>query len=356
MDHIYLIGNGFDLAHGLETRYSDFILWYINKAWTLFLNKCRILNIASHNDGLLKIETTNPDILLSSNFPSKFGSITEFQKFTLEATYPQISRVSDNRIMLNNIRIFPSTLLHAILEKDGWSDIEKEYYLCLKQAFSSKEKAKEIKELNKSLDTIKSELKLYLTTVIEPLISKSLTNDKIATMLNDCPSSDYQLFINFNYTRVLEKLYFNNLGSLQKIVNIHGSIDSNEDPFIFGYGDDHDPLIRELIDSEIDGALDNLKQYSYDEADIYKKILQFVSRSDNYKLHIMGHSLGISDRYLLSRLISRKNCVEIEIHYHKTLHGDNFRTLNQNLERLRINRSNTNIITKPHSTHFPSAN
>ena len=28
MNRIILIGNGFDLAHGLPTRYEDFINWY----------------------------------------------------------------------------------------------------------------------------------------------------------------------------------------------------------------------------------------------------------------------------------------------------------------------------------------
>jgi len=28
---LIIIGNGFDIAHGLKTKYSDFILWYFNK-------------------------------------------------------------------------------------------------------------------------------------------------------------------------------------------------------------------------------------------------------------------------------------------------------------------------------------
>ena len=28
MNRIVIIGNGFDLAHGLKTSYSDFLLWY----------------------------------------------------------------------------------------------------------------------------------------------------------------------------------------------------------------------------------------------------------------------------------------------------------------------------------------
>ena len=31
MNRIILIGNGFDLAHGLPTSYKDFINWYWNK-------------------------------------------------------------------------------------------------------------------------------------------------------------------------------------------------------------------------------------------------------------------------------------------------------------------------------------
>lgn len=31
MNRIVLIGNGFDLAHGLPTRYEDFINWYWEK-------------------------------------------------------------------------------------------------------------------------------------------------------------------------------------------------------------------------------------------------------------------------------------------------------------------------------------
>ena len=31
MNKLVIIGNGFDLAHGIETSYKDFIIWYLNK-------------------------------------------------------------------------------------------------------------------------------------------------------------------------------------------------------------------------------------------------------------------------------------------------------------------------------------
>lgn len=32
MNHLFIIGNGFDLAHGLKTKYEQFLLWYLNNA------------------------------------------------------------------------------------------------------------------------------------------------------------------------------------------------------------------------------------------------------------------------------------------------------------------------------------
>ena len=35
MNKLVIIGNGFDLAHGLPTSYKDFILWHINKVYQM---------------------------------------------------------------------------------------------------------------------------------------------------------------------------------------------------------------------------------------------------------------------------------------------------------------------------------
>ena len=38
MNRLVLIGNGFDLAHGLKTSYEDFIYWY----FSIFIKKLPI--------------------------------------------------------------------------------------------------------------------------------------------------------------------------------------------------------------------------------------------------------------------------------------------------------------------------
>lgn len=39
MNRLILLGNGFDLAHGMKTSYNDFILWYIKSAFQSALEK-----------------------------------------------------------------------------------------------------------------------------------------------------------------------------------------------------------------------------------------------------------------------------------------------------------------------------
>ena len=38
MNRLVIIGNGFDMAHGLKTSYMDFINWYWNQRVNSFLN------------------------------------------------------------------------------------------------------------------------------------------------------------------------------------------------------------------------------------------------------------------------------------------------------------------------------
>ena len=64
MNRIVLIGNGFDLAHGLKTSYADFIDWY----WEQWMNKVLFSMVPYINDGLCSVELNN-DI---HNFHSYF--------------------------------------------------------------------------------------------------------------------------------------------------------------------------------------------------------------------------------------------------------------------------------------------
>ena len=55
MNRLVIIGNGFDIAHGLKTSYTDFINWY----WEKRLNALLTENSAVSGDCLCKLEIKN---------------------------------------------------------------------------------------------------------------------------------------------------------------------------------------------------------------------------------------------------------------------------------------------------------
>lgn len=55
MNRIILVGNGFDLAHGLKTKYEDFVLWYL-KTWVEKNNRGDVPKIG---DKLIDVKLKN---------------------------------------------------------------------------------------------------------------------------------------------------------------------------------------------------------------------------------------------------------------------------------------------------------
>ena len=106
MNKVVIIGNGFDLAHGLETKYLDFILWYIN-----YVVNSLISNL-TFEDTLIKASMqyrTEP--------PNTFKSLKEFQDF----------RTLHNRITFEIKYDFMNRILN-LYGNPNWIDIESKYY------------------------------------------------------------------------------------------------------------------------------------------------------------------------------------------------------------------------------------
>ena len=146
MNRLVLIGNGFDLAHGLKTSYADFINWY--KGYRIVQLRNEHSNIS--RDSLLSIEITDRQAL--STYVSNFLWLN--QNFTPESFFDYIVQNTQE------FKVSPSPFYERIItgiETKGWVDIENEYYELLKQyAFDSvmKEEGKisSIKSLNKQLE------------------------------------------------------------------------------------------------------------------------------------------------------------------------------------------------------------
>jgi hypothetical protein len=310
MKKLYLIGNGFDLAHGLKTKYSDFLLWYINKT-------VRSLNSSNSNiygDDLFSIETRNKTRLIK-----EFDSLKSF--------WGEVQS-SSSQIIVRSKNDFFEKILHQTIDIH-WVDIEYEYYIELLKIFINYKHLniskdiraiRDISDLNSGFDLVKEKLIEYLQT-----INIENYNDTIlARFKQELTKTKYSevLFLVFNYTRTID-LYLKPLNiSNYPVIYIHGKLGVTSNPIIFGYGDETDEYYSQLESLNINDFTRNMKSFWYLKTNNLRKLNQFIN-DPLFNVSIMGHSCGISDRVLLNSIFCHKHCGSIRIFYHQKSEGEN---------------------------------
>lgn len=366
MNRIILIGNGFDLAHKLATKYEDFINWY----WDKWLGKL--------NCGKNKIEK---DILCT--FECKDNGVSSWMKnFHFNSVFIPKSGKDFIKYIKSNPNLYSlefTPFMKRIcmsIEAKGWVDIENEYYKSLLSIVQSENADNAAKKLNDELDYIKSLLAEYLTTVqkdITPAIVNTDIKQKIFEPFrpNDISVEGrkkfYQDFLmtnmkitypatitilNFNYTSTAD-IYAEGIDNC-KVNHIHGYLD-NYQSIIFGYGDEFDRDYKSLLDLNDNEFLRNIKSIRYLEYDYYRKLLSYIGMGP-YQIYIMGHSCGNSDRTLLNTLFEHGNCISIKpFYYKKNDNSDNYIEIVQNISRNFTNREKMRdrIVNKTYCETLP---
>jgi hypothetical protein len=178
------------------------------------------------------------------------------------------------------------------------------------------------------------------------------------------------LFLNFNYTNTENKystdVFFANKKDgykqefkiNQETIHIHGELNEQKKPIIFGYGDELDDDYKLILKKNDNKLLENIKSIKYGETYNYKKLLDFIE-SDNYQIFVMGHSCGNSDRTLLNTLFEHENCQSIKIFYHKECDEqgamDDFSDIYRNTTRNFKNFTDlrAKVVDKTNSIPFP---
>ncbi|MCM4164077.1 MULTISPECIES: AbiH family protein [unclassified Arenibacter] len=145
MNRIILIGNGFDLAHGMKTSYKSFIDDY----WTN--------TITAIQETPLGRPFENDEIKVN-NSPSRYITGT---------TYEDLKRgINDYKTTIK----FKNIFLKELTDKsnlNNWVDVENEYYFHLKKSFQDTKSSNEynISQLNSDFSRIKDLLRQYLTRI-----------------------------------------------------------------------------------------------------------------------------------------------------------------------------------------------
>ena len=392
MNRIILIGNGFDLAHDLPTRYENFIEWY----WRDWGHRLANSNNLEEEDILCSFR------LHRSVCSSGWRNVPAYYWKENVSESEFIDRVKKDKHLCDfHVKsVFFQEIIKKIEEK-GWVDIEQEYYRLLNIVYIDQPK-----HINDELCHIKSKLIEYLKKVQEtstikikpeirsqilgplhkkeiaiesqqvwydmieerldyldddwnellesynidnlnPQYSVDLINrvkhniiaDKENRGIKQIDSEDYHhafffpdriMILDFNYTNTAG-LYLPHANRFS-INHIHGNF-SEPSNIIFGYGDELDDEFRNLMKKNVNEYLRYIKSFRYLETLNYRRMLSFIE-SAPYQLCIMGHSCGTSDRTLLSTLFEHKNCVSIKPYYYCKDDGtDNYIDLIQNISR-----------------------
>lgn len=329
MKRIVIIGNGLDIAHGLETRYLDFVSYYLKK----FLKKLIKdgLCVMDNPFFILKINASNR--LLFQGNPKGNGVIDELFSSQNIMKHGIEALMQENNIEFkykDNLNLLKFTLDEN--NKD-WGNIENSFIKMMDKIIDD---SKELTiELNYQLEILKDELFEYLKDYVEPKIDENTKINELEEIIFSDPEIVNEIiFINFNYTSTLKYLIKTRMNPYQqffttgnRIVNvnynikfyhIHGSIEKGKKSIIFGYGNENHRSYDKfkLIHPQV--SLKNFKTVWYNKYSEYQDVLKQI-KSGEYEVFCFGHSFSSTDKTLLKTIFSNKNCLRVKNFYKKNI-------------------------------------
>ncbi|MEZ4925550.1 MAG: AbiH family protein [Saprospiraceae bacterium] len=322
MLRLILIGNGFDLAHGLKTKYEDFIY------------------------DLIDLQITDPHLS-----PTIFTSTHELKGHKdFFSVLKDPSGVKTGHFRPSNYITFQNKFFELVISNyssKNWCDIEELYF----QELLKCEYVSRIERLNQDFEIIKNHLGVYLKKATQ--ILKTTTIDPIYYLLkrfsNFIPGDT--LILNFNYTNTLGS-YLSQIPNID-LINIHGEIDNPENPIIFGFAAEED-IITSLLEKGSHEWLRNIKDNCYKESDNFDKLEKFLNSGQYIDVFILGHSCGYSDNLILRQIFNGPKVHKVRLFYYQSI--ENFRKSLYNIQRIMKDYSQfRKIVNFKESIHIPQA-
>lgn len=280
MYYLLIIGNGFDIAHGLKTSYENFLSDLRNKL---------------------------------QKDPSDFDDIVYTKK-------NKDSTVLQQRILPHGTSQYKNKLLHFFYSFSlnyNWSDVEYNYFKIL-QNFDNKEFFKKTyksdfnynnaKELNDDFKQVKKYLEKYLIQE-QTKFRKIDSVEHLFSILNN----DDTLILNFNYSNTVKE-YIKKYSKI-KLIHIHGELNNPDNPIIFGFAA-NDMDTKNLIDRDDNELMRNIKRINYKLTNNELLLNEAMENSERIEVIICGHSCGVSDRLILNQIFNHNKVNSIKPFYY----------------------------------------
>ncbi len=264
MPNLIIIGNGFDLAHNLETSYPQFIKYLVE----------------SNNK-----QVKHLDLFIRG----------------LNRNYEELRQMENLSVHLSNT--VKNDLLKILIQNfflKNWSDVEEIYFEQLNSIGKNNAPYKTPQSLNGQFDQIKFALERYLYDQ-EKQSSKIESYDAMFNALDD----KHTLILNFNYTNTIDRLYSSSLTNSKRLY-FHGKIDSKENPIVFGYAASHEDS-RKLIEKNNNQYMKYIKKHLYKRTANEARLTQYLNDHYQISVLILGHSCGLSDKLILNQILTHEH-------------------------------------------------
>lgn len=273
MHNLIIIGNGFDLAHNLETSYPQFLKYIVD----------------------------------SNNYKAKHLDLFLRQ---LNKSYEELLNQTDNLSVYLSDTV-KNNLLKILIQKFflmNWSDVEEMYFEQLNNIAKENATYKNPESLNEEFEQIKSVLSQYLLNQE----NKSFKIESYDAMFNALDDEN-TLILNFNYTKTIDRLYSSSL-TKSKMLYFHGKIDTVNNPIVFGYAASHEDS-RKLIEKNNNQYMKNIKKHLYKRTANEAKLAKYLNDHNQISVLILGHSCGLSDKLILNQILTHEKVEKIRTFY-----------------------------------------
>ena len=305
---ILILGNGFDLAHGLKTKYSDFLEYCKGK-----YSETKTVGVNNSKNFLL-------ENIWIKHFLNKKMSGDKWVDLEQEI-YNVIVNLSKLPYFKDGVTYEKYNEIAFFISKDYWDLNFDEVLKYFREPNSINYRNCYCVRLKEFISFLYEQLRDFVYEFEKYLIEEENKIIDITPKYRLRINSKCISLLNFNYTDTCEKLYninfnLNNCGIKTKAVYVHGKINNENDcNLILGT----QSFANEQIPVEFNIFKKHHQRHRYGTIEPYQELLNELKYSKKIYtpvFHIIGHSLAEADHNILRHILRAREKSIINIYYH----------------------------------------